>query len=49
MLSCRRTQLDEPYQPFWPAGIDSPSLYFRLKRRAMRHQLSEQASLGPYG
>lgn len=48
MRSCRRNRTDEPYQPFWPAGIDSPSLYFRLKRRAMEHQLREQACLGPH-
>ncbi|KAL4436637.1 hypothetical protein ABPG75_003776 [Micractinium tetrahymenae] len=43
----RRNQLDEPYQPWWPADIDSPTLYFQLKRRAMEYQCREQARLGP--
>lgn len=46
---CRRNQTHEPYQPWWPASIESPTLYFELKRRAMYHELREQARLGPDG
>ncbi|PSC70278.1 UPF0565 C2orf69-like protein isoform B [Micractinium conductrix] len=42
----RRNQVNEPYQPWWPASIKSPTLYFRLKRRAMEHQCREQSRAG---
>lgn len=38
-----RRQQPEPYIPWWPASIDSPTLYYQLKRRAMSHQFREQA------
>ncbi|KAL4423981.1 hypothetical protein ABPG75_001282 [Micractinium tetrahymenae] len=33
----------EPYEPWWPAGISSPALYFALKRHSLMLQLREQA------
>lgn len=41
-----RRQQPEPYIPWWPASIDSPTLYYQLKRRAQAHQFREQARSG---
>ena len=43
---CRRNLAHEPYQPWWPANIESPTLYFHLKRCSMAYQIQEQAQLG---
>lgn len=46
----RKLQIHEKdYQPWWPASIDSPTLYFHLKRRAIAHQFQQQALVAACG